>query len=128
MSDKTVLVVDDESDIVALLDVVLRADTGLRIVGLASDAVHAVEEAQRHRPDFVILDLIMPQSSKGRARKTDAGVNLIDEIRRASPTSKVVVYSAADTFIQDARQRSPDAIFLKTDLKGLIAWLVSNGG
>jgi len=55
---KTILVVDDEQDIVDLISYNLSKE-GYE-VATASNGTDAVELAQRLRPDLVILDIMMP--------------------------------------------------------------------
>ncbi|WP_433802376.1 response regulator [Actinomycetospora sp. CA-084318] len=55
-----VLVVDDEPMVCAHLRTILDASDELEVVGTAGDGAEAVEEAVRHRPDVVLLDLRMP--------------------------------------------------------------------
>lgn len=53
----TLLIVDDEKHNRALLTELLRAD--YRII-LAKDGAQALERAQEHRPDLILLDVLMP--------------------------------------------------------------------
>src|SRR5574341_837234 len=55
---QTILVVDDERDIVELVRYNL-AQAGYRVVS-ASDGRQAVEMARRERPDLIVLDLMLP--------------------------------------------------------------------
>lgn len=57
---RTVLVVDDEPMVCAHLRTILGAADELEVVGTAGDGAEAVEQAVRHRPDVVLLDLRMP--------------------------------------------------------------------
>ena len=69
---QTILVVDDERDIVELLRYNL-AQAGYRVVS-ATDGRQAVEIAGRDRPDLIVLDLmlpLMPGSEVARALKQD---------------------------------------------------------
>ncbi|MCJ7730511.1 MAG: response regulator [Sedimentisphaerales bacterium] len=58
MSEKKILVVDDEVDFVRILSAHLKS-RGYSVVG-ASDAVGAIAAAQKERPDLIILDVAMP--------------------------------------------------------------------
>jgi CheY-like chemotaxis protein len=58
MSEKKILIVDDERDFAYILSTHLKAH-GYNTV-MASDAVGAVAAAQKERPDFIILDISMP--------------------------------------------------------------------
>jgi two-component system, cell cycle response regulator len=58
MSEKKILIVDDEIDFVRVLSAHLKAH-GYSTV-FASDAAQAITAAQKERPDLIILDLSMP--------------------------------------------------------------------
>lgn len=59
MGQKTVLVVEDERDLLDLIEYNLR-QAGFRVLR-ASDGVEGLHLAQRERPDLVILDLMLPK-------------------------------------------------------------------
>ena len=58
MSSKTILVVDDEEDILELLDYNLTKE-GYRVLRAASGE-KALELAKTERPDLIVLDLMLP--------------------------------------------------------------------
>jgi len=69
---QTILVVDDERDIVELVRYNL-AQAGYRVVS-ASDGRQAVDMARRERPDLIVLDLmlpVLPGAEVARALKQD---------------------------------------------------------
>jgi signal transduction histidine kinase len=55
---RRILVVDDEPDVRALVELVLR-DAGQTVIG-AKDGVEALAIARRERPDLILLDKLMP--------------------------------------------------------------------
>jgi two-component system phosphate regulon response regulator PhoB len=59
---KTVLIVEDERDVVDLLSLHLRK-TGKFAVTTAEDGLLAVEKARTEKPAFIILDLMLPKMS-----------------------------------------------------------------
>ena len=77
--------VDDDSDIRALLQMNLDADERFQFAGEAEDGSHMLDLLLEATPDVVILDLDMPQVDGLEALKT---------IQDTRPTSKVVVFSA----------------------------------
>lgn len=58
MRKAKILVVDDESDILALLEYNLRK-AGFQVLQ-AKDGPEAIEAARTHRPDLVLLDIMLP--------------------------------------------------------------------
>jgi DNA-binding response OmpR family regulator len=61
MAAKTILLVDDEADIVALMRAALEP-AGYRILA-AEDGNRGLALAERERPDLVIVDMMMPKRS-----------------------------------------------------------------
>ena len=59
MSERTILVADDESHILHVVSLKLR-NAGYRVV-TARDGAEALEMAQNERPDLLITDYHMPQ-------------------------------------------------------------------
>jgi DNA-binding response OmpR family regulator len=69
---RTILVVDDDPEIVTMLSLRL-GKRGYRVL-TAVDGVEAIEKAKRERPDLVILDVMMPGKNGwevARAIRTD---------------------------------------------------------
>jgi len=64
---KTILVVDDKADIVELVKNRLEANHYKVIV--ASDGNEGIKQAQQHRPDLIVMDIMMPNMSGGEAVK-----------------------------------------------------------
>lgn len=58
---KTVLLVDDDRDILTAMQAAL-ADLGVKIL-TASDGNEAVTQADTHHPDVVVLDMMLPKRS-----------------------------------------------------------------
>ena len=79
------LVVDDDQDHRSLLVAVLEASGGFEVVGEAADGREAIEQAERHRPELVLLDLNMPGVTGGEA---------LPVLRLAHPESRIVVLTA----------------------------------
>jgi DNA-binding NarL/FixJ family response regulator len=90
-----VVIVDDTEDIRVLLTLALELAGGFAVVGEAADGAVAVEEARRHQPDLMILDLAMPVLD---------GLEALPRIRAEAPDTTVVVLSGfgADSLGDDA--------------------------
>lgn len=83
-----VLLVDDVVDVRRMVRVALRFRGGFEVVAEAADGSEAVREAAEHQPDVVVLDLGLPDL---------AGRDVLTQIHEATPRSKVVVFSGADS-------------------------------
>ncbi len=59
-SSKTILIVEDEKDVVDLLALNLRKAGGF-VISTASDGVAGLDKGRREKPDFIILDLMLPK-------------------------------------------------------------------
>jgi DNA-binding response OmpR family regulator len=94
MSNATILVVDDERDLVELLRYNLQR--GGYEVACAYDGNEAIDAAQRHRPDLVVLDLMLPGEDglevcrRLRADQKTAKVPIIMLTAKAAETDRIV--------------------------------------
>src|SRR5262249_5469724 len=61
LKDKTVLIVDDDPDVVAALTVALK-DQGAKVFQAVDGAV-AVEMNTKEQPDLIVLDMMLPKRS-----------------------------------------------------------------
>jgi CheY-like chemotaxis protein len=83
-----VLLVDDNDDIRLLLRIGLESTGGFHVAGEARDGQEAVDLVRGGlRPDAILLDLTMPVMD---------GLTALPLLREASPSSRVVVFSAND--------------------------------
>ena len=97
----TVLIVDDDDEIRDLLALLFEGED-FEIVGEASDGANAVAMAASQRPDFIVLDYMMP------GMKGDETARLL---RAIAPDSRIVAFSAvltekpewADGFLDKSR-------------------------
>ncbi|HXA61908.1 MAG TPA: response regulator transcription factor [Streptosporangiaceae bacterium] len=64
-----VLIVDDQTIVRAGFAALLNAQDDITVAGEAGDGVEAVQLAQRHRPDVVIMDIRMPRMDGLEATK-----------------------------------------------------------
>jgi NarL family two-component system response regulator LiaR len=86
-----VLVVDDHAVVREGLRTFLELQDGIAVVGEAADGREAIAEAERLRPDVILMDLVMPRLD---------GVGAMRELRRRLPASRVIVLTS---FADDAR-------------------------
>jgi DNA-binding NarL/FixJ family response regulator len=87
-----------------LMRFALEDDPRISVVGEAEDAITCVRELPETRPDVLVLDLRMPGMT---------GLEAVPEIRRASPDTRIVVYSQ---YIDDRTEA-------ELEQAGVEAWL-----
>jgi DNA-binding NarL/FixJ family response regulator len=81
----SIILCDDTKDIRVLLHTEFQLYDDFEIVGEAENGREAINLADRHHPDVVVLDLAMPEMN---------GLEAIPEIRKVSPDSRVIVLSS----------------------------------
>jgi NarL family two-component system response regulator LiaR len=86
-----VLIVDDHGVVREGLRTFLDLQDGIEVVGEAADGEQGVDEAERLRPDVILMDLVMP--------KLD-GVGAMRELRTRAPDAHVIVLTS---FLDDDR-------------------------
>ena len=89
MSAGHILIVDDEPSMRRYLQTVLELDSYQ--VSTAANGDEAVEKVQKHSPDLVLLDMVMPGPD---------GLETLQRIREARPSTKVVMLSC----VRDTRK------------------------
>jgi len=80
----TVLLCDD-SRAMRMVTTTVLADHGFDVVAEAGDGIAAVEQYKAHKPDVVLLDLVMPKCD---------GQQALREILEHDPAAKVVILSS----------------------------------
>lgn len=101
----TVLIVDDALFMRSILRGILQ-EQGCQVVAEAGSAVEALRKLHDLRPDIIILDIILPDSSD---------LDLLESILAASPLSQVVICSAIgqDAIIRKALDLGAKAFLQK---------------
>ena len=100
---KTILICEDDDNLRQLLRVVIGP--GYHIVE-AGDGDEALVLASEHRPDLIILDLMMPRMS---------GLDVLQKLRANAATDgmHILVMSAWPDAVQAARAAGADAFLQK---------------
>jgi len=106
----TVLIVDDSLEIRDLVTRLLDRE-GFEVVGGAATSQEALSLAQDSKPDFVLLDFLMPQMN---------GAQLAPLLREKAPNARIIAFSGfladkpnwADDYL-DKRKMSDVAKILK---------------
>ena len=101
-----VLVVDDHAVVRAGLRRVLDAESDIETVGEAANADRAVFEAIEHKPDVVLMDVMMPGKS---------GIEGMPALMQAVPETKVLILSMQDDprYVQEAFDAGASGYVLK---------------
>ena len=117
-----VLIVDDHTLVRAGIGRLLQALPDVDVVAEASNAQQALDMAEIHRPDLILLDLSLPDRS---------GLDLLPLLRESLPQTRVVMMSMHNDptqvvgpakFIQQPRERQPtDALARHPDQTGILA-------
>lgn len=82
-----VLVVDDHALFRRGLEMVLRSEPDIEVVGEASDGHEALEKAGDLLPDVVLMDVRMPKSS---------GIEACRAVKEVAPSAKIVMLTISD--------------------------------
>jgi len=109
-----VMICDDEAIVRDGLEMLLKLEPDIEIVGVASNGTQAVETTEQENPDLVLMDLKMPCMN---------GVEATREIRTKCPEVKVLVLTTYDDdeWVLDAIRAGASGYLLKdTPREGLI--------
>jgi len=82
---KSVLIVDDNAFIRQALCELFERESDFEVCGEAENGKQGIEEAQRLRPDLIVLDLSMPVMN---------GFDAARVLKRLMPTVFLIMYSA----------------------------------
>jgi DNA-binding NarL/FixJ family response regulator len=100
----SVLVVDDQALVRTGFRMILEAESDLEVVGEAVDGLEAVELAQRHRPDVILMDIRMPNLDGVEATRRLQGF-----------ASRVLILTTfdLDEYVYDALRAGASGFLLK---------------
>jgi DNA-binding NarL/FixJ family response regulator len=104
-----ILIVDDNADIRVLVTFVMSRDPTFVLVGEAENGESALAFARQHRPDVVVMDLLMPSVG---------GLEATRQIKHESPGTKVLVLTSLndDQTISAAFVNGADFFLDKRDI------------
>ena len=91
----TLLIADDNPSLASGLKDFFESKGGFDVVGVAEDGVKALELISLYKPDFLLLDIVMP--------KLD-GFGVLAALEGKKPTVVMMSQLASDGFVQKAMQ------------------------
>jgi DNA-binding NarL/FixJ family response regulator len=105
----TILIVDDNAQLRALMREIVAEAADLHVVGEAADGAEAMRLVQTLRPAIVLLDLVMPEVN---------GLEVLQWIKAEHPETKVIIVTVhdEDAYRQAAEASGADAFLLKKTL------------
>lgn len=90
MSNYTLLLVDDEEEVIQIIIKKLDWEAlGFSVVGYAGNGVKALEMVEEYQPDVVMTDIKMPYMD---------GIELTGQIKERYPETKILVFTGFDEF------------------------------
>lgn len=92
---RTILVVDDEPDVVAFLETTLKAEDFQVLV--AYDGISALDICSTEKPDLVLLDIMMPMMS---------GYEVCEQVKANPLTQHIPVLFLSSAHTPEARAQS----------------------
>jgi DNA-binding NarL/FixJ family response regulator len=115
-----ILIADDAEPFRLVLRKTIEAQAGWTVCGEAVDGVQAIEQAQRLKPDLIILDLNMPQAN---------GVQAAHRISQLLPGVPILLNTHSDFELvyADAMKHGVSRVIAKSDPTALIATIKSFG-
>lgn len=101
-----ILICDDQAVVRDGLELLLKLESDVEVVGSASDGAEAIELTARKSPDLVLMDLKMPGTN---------GIEAIRQIRAKHPQVKVLVLTTYDDdeWVFDAIRAGASGYLLK---------------
>ncbi len=101
-----VIICDDQAIIRDGLEMLLKLERDIEVVGLAQDGAEVVELAAAHTPDLILMDLKMPGIN---------GVEATRQIRAQHPDMKILVLTTYDddVWLFDAIRAGASGYLLK---------------
>lgn len=80
-----ILVVDDESVVREGVVAILSYQKDFEVVAEAENGIQALEAARKHKPDVILLDMVMPKQD---------GLATIPQLREALPDARILVLTS----------------------------------
>jgi DNA-binding NarL/FixJ family response regulator len=109
-----ILIAEDNEPVRLVLRRTIEAHDGWTVCGEAADGVQAVEQAQRFKPDLIVLDYAMPQAN---------GLQAAHRISEMLPGVPILLNTLYDYEIvhAEAIKHGVSCVIPKSDVRVLIA-------
>lgn len=119
MKNLNFVVVDDAVFMRTLLKRMIEETEGYTVVGEGGNGYEAINQAKKHKPDVMTLDITMPELD---------GVNAIREILNESPDTKIIMVSAMgqQTMVIDAIKMGARDFVIKPFEKSRVMEAIKN--
>lgn len=98
---RTVLIADDTALARDLLRTVVGVAGDLKLVAEAQDGQEAIELAELHRPDIIVLDHQMPRCT---------GLQALPALRALCPSAHIIIWSGEPGLRTDAMAAGADGL------------------
>lgn len=93
--NKTLVIADDNAALCKSISDFIDSKDGLQVVGIAQNGVQALRLIDEYRPDFVLLDIVMPELD---------GFGVLSALEGKKPVVIMMSQLATDGFVQKAMQ------------------------
>ena len=102
----TLIIADDHEVVRQGLRTLLRSEPAFRVVAEAASGTEAVRAVEQHRPDVILLDIVMPQMN---------GIEATKEIVRISPKTRPIILSmhTTESYVVEALRNGAAGYVLK---------------
>ena len=101
-----IILAEDHQVVREALRLLLETEAGFQVLAETGDGLDAAQLVERHKPDVLVLDMMMPGPS---------GLEVARGVKRVSPATKVIVLSMhdAETYVVEALKAGVAGYVLK---------------
>ena len=102
----SVLLADDHQVVLSGLKAMLAGESDVRVIGEATDGLEVVPMVEQHKPDVLVLDLMMPGLN---------GLEVARQLEKRAPSTRVVILSmhANEAYVVEALRAGASGYVLK---------------
>ncbi len=116
---KKIVIAEDHTILREGLRMLLSSNPAFEVVGEAQDGLEAIRSVEAFKPDLILMDLSMPRMN---------GVGAIQEIKKQSPSTKILVLTVHKTeeYILTTLKAGADGYILKDATHGELMLAIDN--